>query len=74
MDHTNNVESLRDLLQDLVSSGNDDSGFPILRADSHVDGLRLVGYIGANELEHALSKYNPYLRLVPTDHAIRHRG
>lgn len=30
----------------------EDGGFPILRQD---DGLRMVGYIGANELEHALS-------------------
>jgi chloride channel 3/4/5 len=51
---------LRDQLQILVSSGNDDSGFPILRNDNHDNGtemigMRMVGYISANELEHALS-------------------
>jgi chloride channel 3/4/5 len=60
LDSTNTVKSLRDQLQILVSSGNDDSGFPILRNDNHDNGtemigMRMVGYIGANELEHALS-------------------
>ncbi len=54
VDRTNTVKSLRDKLQQLVDSGNSDSGFPILRPDD--EGLRMVGYIGANELEHALSK------------------
>ncbi|TBU33934.1 chloride channel [Dichomitus squalens] len=53
LDQPNTVKSLRDQLQKLVDSGNSDSGFPILKADD--DGLRMVGYIGANELEHALS-------------------
>ncbi|KAI0335116.1 hypothetical protein GY45DRAFT_1241346 [Cubamyces sp. BRFM 1775] len=53
VDRENTVKSLRDQLQDLVESGNSDSGFPILRPDG--DGMRMVGYIGANELEHALS-------------------
>ncbi|KAI0744080.1 chloride channel [Daedaleopsis nitida] len=53
VDRTNTVKSLRDKLQQLVDSGNSDSGFPILRPDG--DGLRMVGYIGVNELEHALS-------------------
>ncbi|TFK85536.1 hypothetical protein K466DRAFT_588014 [Polyporus arcularius HHB13444] len=53
VDRTNTVKSLRDKLQQLVDSGNSDSGFPILRPDD--EGLRMVGYIGANELEHALS-------------------
>ncbi|KAI0709544.1 chloride channel [Cerioporus squamosus] len=53
VDRTNTVKSLRDKLQELVNSGNSDSGFPILRPDD--EGLRMVGYIGANELEHALS-------------------
>ncbi|KIY73112.1 hypothetical protein CYLTODRAFT_417357 [Cylindrobasidium torrendii FP15055 ss-10] len=55
VDHRNTVEDLRDQLQELVCSGNGDGGFPILRNQSGDDGLRLVGYIGANELEHALS-------------------
>ncbi len=54
VDHTNTVKRLRDKLQELVESGNSDSGFPILRPDG--EGTRMVGYIGANELEHALSK------------------
>ena len=53
LDRQNTVKSLRDQLQKLVDSGNSDSGFPILKPDD--DGLRMVGYIGANELEHALS-------------------
>ncbi|KAF9501534.1 hypothetical protein BDN71DRAFT_1550108 [Pleurotus eryngii] len=55
LDKGNTVKSLRDQLQSLVDSGNDDSGFPILRVDPHENGWRMVGYIGANELEHALS-------------------
>ncbi|ESK97097.1 voltage-gated chloride channel [Moniliophthora roreri MCA 2997] len=55
LDHTNTVTSLRDQLQILVSFGNDDSGFPILRKDGSDDKMRMVGFIGANELEHALS-------------------
>lgn len=54
-DMKNTVWSLRDQLQRLVNSGHDDSGFPILHADRHDEGLRVLGYIGANELEHALS-------------------
>ncbi|GJF00679.1 chloride channel [Phanerochaete sordida] len=53
LDHDNNVKSLRDKLQTLILSGRHDSGLPIVRDDDH--GSRLVGYIGANELEHALS-------------------
>lgn len=51
--------SLRDKLLALNMSGNDDGGFPILRSDSGGDGSRMVGYIGASELEHALSKLYP---------------
>ncbi|KAI0798443.1 chloride channel [Irpex lacteus] len=52
-DKPNDVKTLRDKLQKLVDSGNDDSGFPVVREAG--EGLRLVGYIGANELEHALT-------------------
>ena len=52
LDQENTVQSLRDQLLSLVS-GEEDAGFPILRQDG--GGLRMVGYIGANELEHALS-------------------
>ncbi|CAL1706418.1 unnamed protein product [Somion occarium] len=53
VDESNTVKSLRDKLQSLLNSGNDDSGFPILRPDDRES--RLVGYIGASELEHALT-------------------
>ncbi|KAK0195698.1 chloride channel [Armillaria mellea] len=55
LDRSNTVESLRNQLQTLLSSGNDDGGFPILRTDGEEEDMRMVGYIGANELEHALS-------------------
>ena len=42
----------------MTSSGADDSGFPILRRDMNDDGMRMVGYIGSNELEHALSPFS----------------
>jgi chloride channel 3/4/5 len=56
LDQENTVKSLQDQLYALTASGNDDSGFPILRADNNEGGYRMLGYIGANELEHALSK------------------
>jgi chloride channel 3/4/5 len=52
VDQENTVTSLRDQLLSLVSV-EEDAGFPILRQEE--SGLRMVGYIGANELEHALS-------------------
>jgi chloride channel 3/4/5 len=56
LDHENTVESLRDQLQALLCAGHDDAGLPILRNDeARGAGLRMVGYIGASELEHALS-------------------
>ncbi|EIN11917.1 hypothetical protein PUNSTDRAFT_61841 [Punctularia strigosozonata HHB-11173 SS5] len=57
VDRENTVKSLCDQLQQLLSSGTDDSGFPILRPDDRKDGggMRMIGYIGASELEHALS-------------------
>ena len=56
LDQDNTVKSLRDQLQLLLqSNGNDDAGFPILKVDEHnADLTRLVGVIGARELEHAL--------------------
>lgn len=59
VEHDNTVKSLRDQLQSLINDGKHDSGFPILRSDH--EGSRMVGYIGANELEHALSKYSIFL-------------
>lgn len=55
VDRHNTVESLRDQLQLLLSAEQDDGGFPILRPSRDEDGVRLVGYIGASELEHALT-------------------
>jgi chloride channel 3/4/5 len=55
LDMENTVESLRDQLQALLCAGHDDIGFPILRSDKHNDDLKMIGYIGASELEHALS-------------------
>ena len=55
MEDHNTVKSLRDKLQALMLAGGEDSGFPILREDDA--GPRLVGYIGASELEHALGTY-----------------
>ena len=52
LDEENTVKSLRDQLLALVSV-EEDGGFPILRQED--GGLRMLGYIGANELEHALS-------------------
>lgn len=53
-DRLNSVELLRDQLERAVSSGETDGGFPVVREeDGH---LKLVGYIGLNELEHALSE------------------
>ncbi|KAJ3896879.1 chloride channel [Lentinula edodes] len=56
LDQDNTVKSLRDKLQvSLQDDGNQDAVFPILRADDHdEDSTRLVGVIGARELEHAL--------------------
>ncbi|KAJ4483361.1 chloride channel [Lentinula aciculospora] len=56
LDQDNTVTSLRDKLQEFYQQhGNPDAGFPILRADEHnEDSTRLVGVIGARELEHAL--------------------
>ncbi|KAJ3575087.1 hypothetical protein NP233_g1329 [Leucocoprinus birnbaumii] len=55
LDESNTIMSLRDKLLALNVSGNEDSGFPILRKDVNEAGSRMVGYIGASELEHALS-------------------
>ncbi|KAF8556363.1 hypothetical protein OG21DRAFT_1437153 [Imleria badia] len=55
IDAHNTVESLRDQLQALLNAGHDDSGFPILRSDKYSGKLRMAGYIGASELEHALA-------------------
>jgi len=53
VDRINTVKSLRGLLQHSATS--DDDGFPILRRDVNDEGMRMVGYIGVNELDHALN-------------------
>ncbi|KAI5123892.1 hypothetical protein M0805_005708 [Coniferiporia weirii] len=53
LDEANTVKSLRDKLQESLRTGYADSGFPVLRRD--LRGMRMVGYIGFNELEHALA-------------------
>lgn len=55
VDQHNTVESLRDQLQSLLNAEHDDGGFPILRPSFDGDGMRMIGYIGASELEHALA-------------------
>ncbi|KAL0956550.1 hypothetical protein HGRIS_002688 [Hohenbuehelia grisea] len=71
LDRKNTVKSLRDQLQELVNAGHDDAGFPILRADANDLGMRLSGYIGANELEHALSAYyNSVCFIKPAEHLL----
>ncbi|CAK5281533.1 unnamed protein product [Mycena citricolor] len=55
LDQPNTVKTLIDQLHALLATGSDDSGFPILRQDGGEDSPRMIGYIGANELEHALS-------------------
>ena len=52
--HLNTVRTLRDQLARLVATGYADTGFPIIRPNEDRRS-QLVGFIGANELEHALS-------------------
>lgn len=54
VDDRNTVRALRDKLLVAVRDGNGDSGLPILQKEE--TGCKMVGYIGASELEHALSK------------------
>lgn len=55
IDEDNSVYELTKKLVLLLHSGDEDLGFPILRKDRDDEGHRLIGYIGAGELEHALS-------------------
>lgn len=52
----NTVRTLRDQLARLVRAGYADTGFPILNTDTNGQS-RMLGFIGANELEHALSTF-----------------
>ncbi|KIJ49385.1 hypothetical protein M422DRAFT_27751 [Sphaerobolus stellatus SS14] len=53
MDRINTVRSLRDQLKEVVSSGDGDSGFPVLQSEG--SRARMIGYICVGELEHALT-------------------
>lgn len=53
VDDQNTVRALRDKLLAAVRDGNGDSGLPILQKEDA--GCKMVGYIGASELEHALT-------------------
>jgi len=53
-DRKNTGKSLKELVSDAGFNQGDDGGFPILRSSEHEEGLRLVGYIGVNELGHGL--------------------
>ncbi|PPQ67255.1 hypothetical protein CVT25_005839 [Psilocybe cyanescens] len=55
VDKKNTARSLKAQVTSFTSSGSDDSGFPLVRRDMNDDGYRMVGYIGLNELEHALA-------------------
>lgn len=50
----NTVRTLRDQLAKLVAAGYSVTGFPILQSDVNGES-RMLGFIGGNELEHALS-------------------
>jgi chloride channel 3/4/5 len=54
--NTNTVRTLRDQLARLVRAGYADTGFPILNTDANGKS-RMLGFIGGNELEHALSTF-----------------
>lgn len=61
IDDENTVATLRTQLSRVFSLGSLDGGFPIVtRVDmSHAGagGLKMIGYIAHNELEHALSAW-----------------
>ncbi|KAI9507422.1 chloride channel [Russula earlei] len=51
---TNTVRTLRDQLARLAAAGYANTGLPIIRTDSNGKS-RMLGFMGGNELEHALS-------------------
>lgn len=59
LDEVNTVRTLRDKLQESLAKGYAGSGLPIVRRD--VGGMKMVGYIGMNELEHALGEFENIL-------------
>jgi len=52
--HSNTVRTLRDQLARLEAAGYANTGFPIIRTDEN-RRTQMLGFIGGNELEHALS-------------------
>jgi hypothetical protein len=58
----NTVRTLRDQLARVVRAGYADTGFPILSTDANGKS-RMLGFIGANELEHALSTSSIHMHL-----------
>jgi len=51
---SNTVRTLRDQLARLEAAGYANTGFPIIRTDEN-GRAQMLGFIGVNELEHALS-------------------
>lgn len=60
------VSNLQNKLSRVFGMGTLDGGFPIVtrQESGNVHGLRMVGYISHNELEHALSK-DCLMKLMP---------
>jgi chloride channel 3/4/5 len=52
--HSNTVRTLRDQLARVDAAGYANTGFPIIRTDEG-GRAQMLGFIGGNELEHALS-------------------
>ena len=67
--HLNTVRTLRDQLAHVVTTGYADTGFPILRTDEN-GKAKMLGFIGVNELEHALSPSSS--SYLPCLHGIAH--
>lgn len=58
LDQENTVASLREKIERLaLGSGYTDGGFPLVVRSQRRNGLRMVGYIAAHELEHGLNDF-----------------
>lgn len=57
-DKAHTVRSLTGRLLELARKGMGDTGFPVLTKEG-TDRIRVVGFLGMNELEHALSRSPP---------------
>jgi chloride channel 3/4/5 len=69
VEQSNTVCTLRDQLAKLVTAGYADTGLPILRTDDN-GRSRMLGFIGSNELEHALSTSSSTYRSVRIAHVL----